>query len=328
MRLHFFVNFANKSLKCKQQVTFKDMESEAPRPTKVCVFGAKGWIGTQIVPLFEQLGWEVDIPPENIRADDELAVRAYIGITEPDRVVCVLGRTHGPGCGTIDYIEDKLPLNIRDNLFAPLTLALACKERNIHFSYLGTGCIFEYDEHNGKTTFTEEDMPNFQGSGYSIVKGFTDRIMRQLPKDVLQVRIRMPITGQVHPRNFITKIVNYDKVCSMENSMTVLPDLLPCFVDMIKKALTGTVNLTNPGTISHNTILGLYKDIVDPTFTWKNFTVEEQNEILKSKRSNNQLDTSLLQLIFPEVPNINEAVKRCLQTMAAGIRRASIDSQI
>lgn len=283
---------------------------------KVCLFGAKGWIGSQLIPLFQKQGFELIMPPDNLRADDEAAVRAYLGITEPDRVVSVLGRTHGPGCGTIDYIEDKIALNIRDNLFAPMTLALACKERAIHFSYLGTGCIFEYDEANSKMTFTEEDMPNFFGSGYSIVKGYTDRLMRQLPKDVLQVRIRMPITGDMHHRNFITKIVNYEKVCSIENSMTVLPVLLPCFVDMIKKSLTGTINLTNPGTISHNTILALYKDIVDPHFTWKNFSIEEQNTILKSKRSNNELDNTLLKMIYPEVPGILEAVTQCLHQIA------------
>ena len=39
---------------------------------------------------------------------------------------------------------------------------------------------------------------------------------------------------------------------------------------------TGTLNLTNPGLISHNEILEMYKEIVDPTFKWSNFSVEEQ----------------------------------------------------
>jgi hypothetical protein len=38
----------------------------------------------------------------------------------------------------------------------------------------------------------------------------------------------------------------------------------------------------------------MYKEIVDPNFTWDNFTIEEQNEILASKRSNNCLDTTKL----------------------------------
>ena len=49
----------------------------------------------------------------------------------------------------------------------------------------------------------------------------------------------------------------------------------------------GTINLTNPGVISHNEILLLYKEYIDDTFTWQNFTIEQQDKILLAKRSNN-----------------------------------------
>ena len=38
--------------------------------------------------------------------------------------------------------------------------------------------------------------------------------------------------------------------------------------------------------------LEMYKEIVDPKFTWQNFSKEEQNKLLTSDRSNNYLDTS------------------------------------
>jgi hypothetical protein len=60
----------------------------------------------------------------------------------------------------------------------------------------------------------------------------------------------------------------------------------------------------------------MYKEIVDPKFTWKNFTVEEQNKILLSKRSNNQLDTRLLQEWYPEVLPIKESIRKCLEKIA------------
>ena len=100
-------------------------------------------------------------------------------------------------------------------------------------------------------------MPNFFGSSYSIVKGFTDQLMSLYKDSVLNLRIRMPITGEKNGRNFITKIVNYEKVCSVPNSMSVLPELLPFVIDMMEKGKTGTINLTNPGLISHNEILKL-----------------------------------------------------------------------
>lgn len=36
----------------------------------------------------------------------------------------------------------------------------------------------------------------------------------------------------------------------------------------------------------------MYKDYVDPEFTWSNFTVEEQAKVIVAPRSNNLLDTT------------------------------------
>jgi 3,5-epimerase/4-reductase len=122
----------------------------------------------------------------------------------------------------------------------------------------------------------------------------------------------MPITGEKNGRNFITKIATYEKVCSVPNSMSVLPELLPYVLEMMKQKTTGTMNLTNPGLISHNEILEMYKEIVDPTFTWKNFSMEEQRAILAADRSNNYLDTTRLVALFPKIDNIKTAVRKCL----------------
>ena len=62
-----------------------------------------------------------------------------------------------------------------------------------------------------------------------------------------------------------------NKVCSVPNSMTVLPELLPYVLEMMKMKKTGTINLTNPGLISHNEILDMFKEIVDPEFYLQKF---------------------------------------------------------
>jgi 3,5-epimerase/4-reductase len=156
-------------------------------------------------------------------------------------------------------------------------------------------------------------LPNFFGSGYSTVKGFTDRIMRFFSDSVLTLRIRMPIVGYHHHRNFITKITNYSKVCTIQNSMTVLEDMIPILVDLSGKKTTGIVNLTNPGTIEHNEILQMYKELVDPNFTWNNFTLEEQSKVLLSQRSNNELDPNKLIQLAPNVKDIKTSVRELLK---------------
>jgi 3,5-epimerase/4-reductase len=292
---------------------------------KILLFGANGWIGGKVVKLLGEMNLQVfcansranDI--ESIKLDlDQYKERGF----EITHIMSFIGRTHGvyehQKITTIDYLEKpgKLVENVRDNLFSPISLAILSKELGIHFTYLGTGCIFDFDdEHpygieiNG---FTENSAPNFFGSSYSIVKGFTDQLMHQFDDSALNIRIRMPITDEFHERNFITKISTYKKVCSIPNSMTVLNELLPLMIDMAVKKETGTINLTNPGLISHNEILTMYKEIVDNDFEWENFDIEDQDKILLSKRSNNYLDTDKLREKYPNVKSIKESVREML----------------
>ena len=287
---------------------------------KLLVYGSQGWIGNQFIQILEERN--INYYKGVSRVDNESEILKEILEINPTHVVSFIGRTHGKIDGkvftTIDYLEQegKMVENVRDNLFAPLLLAEICSKHNIHYTYLGTGCIFKFDEDHpfGEEVngFNDDSMPNFFGSSYSIVKGFTDRLMRLFKDSVLNLRIRMPITDSPNRRNFITKIVNYENICSVPNSMTILPELLPCVLDMMEKKLTGTMNLTNPGLISHNEILEMYKEIVDPSFTWKNFSQEEQRKILAADRSNNYLDTSRLESLYPNVSNIKDGVKKCL----------------
>ena len=287
---------------------------------KVLVYGSNGWIGSQFVSILKLNN--IDYTCGVSRIDTETDLIQEINNINPTHIVSFIGRTHGminnTRYTTIDYLEQpgKLTENVRDNLYSPLLLAHICTQKNIHYTYLGTGCIFKFDEDHPfeqeVSGFTEQDKPNFFGSTYSIVKGFTDRFMHLFDKSVLNLRIRMPITGEENPRNFITKIINYKKICSIKNSMTVLPELLPLVLNMMRNKTIGTMNLTNPGLISHNEILDMYKEIVDPTFGYANFSAEEQRKILACDRSNNYLDTSRLESLYPYVRNIKNAIKDCL----------------
>jgi len=286
---------------------------------KFLIYGSKGWIGQQVLKELDKNNFEYI--EGKARAVNQTELLDEIKSINPTHIISLIGRTHGnvgeKGYTTIDYLQDssKISENVRDNLYSPLVLALICEKLSIHFTYFGTGCLFEYDEEhpfgNEETGFTEEDVPNFFGSNYSTVKGYTDRLMH-LFENTLNLRIRMCLTPENNWRNFITKLVTYEKICSIPNSMTVLPELIPLVIDMAIKKVTGTVNLTNPGLITHNEILEMYKEIVDPTFTWNNMSLEEQRKLLAAGRSNNYLNVSRLQKLYPNVKNIKDAVRECL----------------
>jgi len=273
---------------------------------KILLLGERGWIGSLLRGEFTRQE-NVILLTTTIRVDDTIAMRAELERLRPHRVVSAIGRTHGFTCPTIDYLEDRLHENLRDNLYANLSLAFLCQELGVHFTTLGTGCIFSSTPE--KEIFTEEDEPNFFGSAYSLVKGFTDRLLRFFP-NALNVRIRMPISSQPHPRNLLSKLCNYKKICSIPNSMSVLDDLLPVLVRAVLSEETGTLNLVNPGSITHQEILEMYKELVDSNHEYELITLEEQRKLLKSDRSNTLLDTTKLEVKYGPIPDIKSSVRR------------------
>lgn len=266
---------------------------------KVCIFGHKGWIGGMVVEAWKQLYPDDILVLSNVRVEpgNEDALRREIA--QCDRVLSFIGRTSGFSkaqnryINTIDYLEDQLYENVRDNLYGIMLLAMLCQQVNKHYLYLGTGCIFSWNTIEDQSAkITEETYPTFFGSSYSCVKGFTDDLCRLFP-NVCNCRIRMPIVNWTNSRNFITKIASYEKILNMPNSMTYLPQMIPILIHMSRNQAVGTYNMTNPGWIDHATVLSLYKQYVNPSHTYT--LVKDEIDLgLLSKRSNNVLDASKL----------------------------------
>lgn len=146
--------------------------------------------------------------------------------------------------------------------------------------------------------FTENDKANFAGSFYSYTKGMVEEIARNTYSNCLILRLRMPVSDDLNSRSFVTKITKYEKVVDIPNSHSILYELLPLVVLMSEKQETGVYNFTNPGAISHNEVLAMYRDIIDPSYRWKNFSLEEQAKVIKADRSNCELDgTKLMALV-------------------------------
>ena len=183
----------------------------------VLIYGSRGWIGQQFIELLKKEN--INYVLGTSRCDNKESLINEIESVNPSHVVSFIGRTHGTledgtQINTIDYLEKgKLYENIRDNLFSPLLLAHVCNQRNIHYTYLGTACIYEYnsthklnEDGSVEIGFNEKDKPNFVKSSYSCVKSFTKQLMELYENNTLSLSIRMPLTEKKNARNFITKI--------------------------------------------------------------------------------------------------------------------------
>ncbi|KAL9666517.1 hypothetical protein QQ045_000851 [Rhodiola kirilowii] len=275
-------------------------------PFKFLIYGRTGWIGG----LLGQICAKQGIPYEygKGRLEDRSQIVADIKTVKPTHVFNAAGVTGRPN---VDWCESHKTETIRANVAGTLTLADVCLEHGLLVVNFATGCIFEYDAAHPEGSgigFKEEDTPNFTGSFYSKTKTMVEELLKDY-ENVCTLRVRMPISSDhSNPRNFITKITRYNKVVNIPNSMTVLDELLPISVEMAKRNLKGIWNFTNPGVVSHNEILEMYKKYMDPEFKYTNFTLEEQAKVIVASRSNNELDAFKLKNEFPELLSIKDSL--------------------
>ncbi|KAF2157641.1 UDP-4-keto-6-deoxy-glucose-3,5-epimerase/ UDP-4-keto-rhamnose-4-keto-reductase [Myriangium duriaei CBS 260.36] len=279
------------------------------------IWGGRGWIAGHLQDLLKSQGKQAHVT--TVRMEDREAVIKVIDEIKPTRILNCAGCTGRPN---VDWCEDNKQETIRSNVIGTLNLADVCYLKGIHLTVFATGCIYAYDKTHtmGGKGYVEEDAANFDGSFYSATKSKVETIMNFYP-NVLTLRLRMPVSDDLHSRNFVTKIASYSRVVDIPNSNTILTDLLPASILLSEHKDTGVYNFTNPGAISHNEVLALFKKIVRPSFEWQNFSLEEQSKVIKAGRSNCELDTTKLVDKLAEydykVPEIHEAYEQCFQRM-------------
>lgn len=317
-------------------------------PDRFLLIGGSGWICGHMQTLLSQQGKEFQAT--TARLEDLLAMEKVFDDFQPTRVINCAGKTGRPN---VDWCETNRAETVRSNVIGTLMLADLCESRGVHLANMATGCEFHTqttiglghstDVETGIYTstytpdrtcitsapFSEDDPSNFGGSFYSYTKSRVEDILRTTYPTVLTLRIRMPISDDLHPRSFVTKITKYEHVVNIPNSNSILHDLLPLAVAMSEHGERGVYNFTNPGAISHNEVLGLYKELVDPGYEWKNFTLEQQSKVIQAERSNCELDGTKLMGVVKRyqsegvevrVPEIREAYRECFGRMAKGMQ--------
>jgi 3,5-epimerase/4-reductase len=292
---------------------------QAPQAESLMLFGKTGWIGNHVANLLRSQGHKVYMA--NSRLENRDAVGKELDQYQPTYVLNCAGVTGKP---SIDWCEDHKPETIRSNVIGALQLADLCFLRGIPLTVYSTGCVYTYNDKHPMGSgigFKEEEPPNYYGSFYSRTKIIAEDLLKEYP-NVLVLRLRMPISDDLHPRSLVTKLTHYSRVVNIPNSMTILTDMLPISIIMTRRGLRGIFNFTNPGVLSHNELLDLYAKEIDPSFKYENFSEEEQAKVLKAGRCNNELDMSKLARALPDVhlPHIKESIVQVFKRMRANLQ--------
>jgi dTDP-4-dehydrorhamnose reductase len=271
---------------------------------KILIFG-KGYLGHKYHEYFN--GSILSDKHINTKED----VIEVIEIHKPDIVINCIGITGRPN---IDWCESHKEQTIFGNVIVPFLIYDAISEYNsnnnkIRMVHLSSGCIYEGD--NDGKGFSEDDEPNFKGSFYSKTKALAEKVLQDF--DVLILRIRMPIDSKPDERNLITKLLGYDKIVNVPNSVTIVDDLLKATEKLIENEEVGIFNITNPGLEYHDTLLKTYNEYSKTKKKYEVINLDELSYHIKAGRSNCILSTEKLKNSGVVLNKIEDSLKQIVK---------------
>lgn len=203
---------------------------------KVLVVG-RGWTGNKVYNELLSRGHEVNITSHNLK---DVFLRK--SIVDCDWVVNCAGVTGTPN---VDACENNKLETYKGNAVFPVELHDLSGFYGARFAHFSSGCIYQ-----GTITDVYAD-PNYFGSTYSISKGVSDMILKNV---ALVFRIRMPFTGANERKNYLTKVYNYAKTAKLwdggYNSMTDLNEAVKVACNLMEEKAFGPQNLVNQGALN------------------------------------------------------------------------------
>ena len=216
---------------------------------------------------------------------------AEIQRVQPDAVLNAAGMRGRPN---VDWCDTHQMETILGNTVLPVLLAEACAEAGVYLLHMGSGCIFYGDSPHPDNAWREDDFGNPLPT-YSRTKWAADLVLSTLP-NVGIARIRMPIDSIPSAGNLIDKIASFPKVIDVENSATIVEDMISVFYQLMEKKASGIFHVTNPGTIRHRQVVELYQQMVDPNYTceWIHNDDLVKLGLVSKGRSNNFLASTRL----------------------------------
>jgi dTDP-4-dehydrorhamnose reductase len=284
----------------------------------ILIFG-KGYMGNRCAQMWGQQATLSDVMVRSV--DDALDEIARV---QPDVVFNAAGIKGTPN---VDWCEDHPLETIRGNTTMPLLLADACQQAGVYMLHMGSGCIFYGDSPHEDRAWREDDFGNPRPV-YSRSKWAADLVLSTLP-NVGIARIRMPIDWMPAPGNLINKLASYPKVIDVENSVTIVEDMIDVFYQLLEKRAEGIFHVTNTGTIRHRELLELYQELVDPEHSceWiSNDDLVKQGLATKG-RSNNFLASENLAKVGIQMRPVQEALRETIERYAEAVKSGKSDPE-
>jgi len=282
----------------------------------ILLLGANGYVAEAFIRKFQEEGVDADVVSRS-KLDYTNHDRMYNFLRANAAQIDVLINCAGyVGKPNVDACELHKEECIRGNVLLPEMLSRFCNELMIKFVHISSGCVYSGPERE----FTEEDPPNFcfnteiEGSFYSGTKALAEKLINK--ESSYLCRLRIPFDEYDGPRNYLSKLQNYDKLLNAKNSISHRRDFVDACMHLVNERCPyGIYNITNTGPVDTEQVCSLMREHLNINNDFNFFDSEE--EFYKfgaiAPRSNCLLDNSKLLSTGFKMRGTTEALEDALK---------------
>ena len=283
----------------------------------ILLLGGTGYVGTTYQRYLErrQIPYRA-IGVEEVDCTQLPAVLSLIAQVRPTFLLNCAGYTGRPNVDACELHKSDCLLG---NAILPGVLRAACEQTGLPWGHISSGCIYTGARRDG-SGFTEDDAPNFSFrqnncSFYSGTKALGEEVLAGSTQCYIW-RLRIPFNEMDSPRNYLYKVMHYERLLDASNSLSQLSEFVRASVECWEKRVPfGTYNVTNPGAVTTREVVELIRQSGVCRKEFKFFANEDEfmHIAAKTPRSNCVLDTTKLQRTGIVMTEVHDAVAAALR---------------
>jgi dTDP-4-dehydrorhamnose reductase len=236
-----------------------------------------------------------------------------------DKVTFLINAAGYTGKPNVDACELHKDECLFGNAVLPGRIAQACVSAGVPWGHVSSGCIYTGARPDG-SGFTEADSPNFtfrqnNCSFYSGTKALGEEVLTGLPA-VYVWRLRIPFDHRDGPRNYLTKLMRYDRLLGATNSISQLHEFVAAtFACWEKRIPFGVYNVTNPGQVTTHEVVDLILEsgVCPKTYSFFKDEADFMSKAAKTPRSNCVMSSAKLVAAGIEMTPVREAIRAALR---------------
>jgi dTDP-4-dehydrorhamnose reductase len=284
----------------------------------IALLGASGYIGTAFRRQLDAGGIDyVALPRAQCNCHDRDAMARLLRKLAPEFLINAAGLTGRPNVDTCELQKSDC---LAANSVLPGQLRAICEQLRLPWGHVSSGCIYTGSREGG-AGYRESDPPNFtfrqnNCSFYSGCKALGEEVLLGARQCYIW-RLRIPFNHIDCPRNYLTKVMRYDRLLDVPNSMSHLDQFVTACLDCWQGKLPyGIYNLVNSGAITTREVVEI---ITNHGITAKKFRFfASEREFMcaaaRTPRSSCILDNSKAIAAGLVLPDVREAICMSLST--------------